>query len=242
MAQSDTTGSTHALVLCGAESPTHSKCVRSDKHGGDHSDGEFIWRDPDTGPPFIAGVPLGGGKSGGPSAGYAATHGQGGNGGSASGAGFDGRAAPPLGPVPERFRHVATGDPRPKHHADTLEVLLAGLVACGRSLGQIDKEMGTAAHFRRVLSAGLKGLGVGPDSELTDEQWGKLGRYLYGSVQLVVDEKSQPFEPIQARAEALAILIMQGQRVGVPPNFLIRAGAVLEVLRAVWRKAQRGGT
>lgn len=125
----------------------------------------------------------------------------------------------------------------------TAEVLLAGLVACGRALGRIEQEVAQRQRWKKVLDAATRMFSAGPDIMPPDHEWAKAGQLVFANVQAFVQEpQSEPTEPIRERAEALAILILQGRRLGTPPNFLIRAGAALEVLRAAWRKAQRGGT
>lgn len=125
----------------------------------------------------------------------------------------------------------------------TAEVLLAGLVACGRALGRIEHEIEQRKHWQKVIAAASRSFSAGPESVPTEHEWAQAGQFVFAAVQQYADEpQSEPTEPIRERAEALAILILQGRRLGTPPNFLIRAGAALEVLRAAWRKAQRGGT
>lgn len=126
---------------------------------------------------------------------------------------------------------------------DSPELLLAGLVACGRALGRIEHELAQRQHWQKVIDRARE---FGPVRavalEATPEQWRAFARTLFEEIREAAEApQSEPTRPIQERAEALAILILQGRRRGVTPNFLIRAGAVLEVLRAAWRNAQRGG-
>jgi len=135
------------------------------------------------------------------------------------------------------------GEPDPRQlnipGTETIEVLLAGLVACGRGLGRIGREIDDRKHWQGVLRAATT---LAERIEPDGGDWRPLAEWLIDQVKTVAcGPDVEPARPIQERAEALAILIMHGQRAGVPPNFLIRAGAVLEVLRAAWRKAQRGG-
>jgi hypothetical protein len=117
----------------------------------------------------------------------------------------------------------------------TGEVLVAGLVACGRALGRIEHELAQRRGWQGVLRR-LDAL-----VPQTEAAWASVGRELFERVKAEACAlQSEPTQPIQDRAEALAILLLQGRRLGTTPNFLIRAGAVLEVLRAAWRKAQRG--
>ncbi len=151
-------------------------------------------------------------------------------------------AAPPLGPVPERFRTMprapelepfrAAVDAKP----GLSEVLLAGLVACGRALGRIDGEDAERRRWQGVLAQTDGRLDQG-------ERWSEVGPALFEQVKAVAcSPPSEPSKPIQERAEALAILILRGQVGNAPPNALIRAGVAFEVLRSAWRKAKRGGT
>lgn len=175
-------------------------------------------------------------------------------------------AAPPLGPVPERFRRPTLDESaqqidwqrlrRAAGEAPTLplgmasdpgstpevpEVLAAGLVACGRALGRIEQELAQRKHWQKVIAAATRTFSAGPESVPTEHEWATAGRFVYASVQLVADApQSEPIRPIQERAEALMILLLQGRRLGSTPNFLIRAGAVLEVARSAWRKARAG--
>ncbi len=90
-------------------------------------------------------------------------------------------------------------------------------------------------------AAALRMFSGGPDVEPEAGEWEGAGRYCFAAVQLVAETpQSEPLEPIQERAEALAILLLQGSRYGRTPNALIRAGIVLDVVRAAWRKAMAG--
>jgi len=162
--------------------------------------------------------------------------------GSIANGGVTWSAAPPLGPVPERFRTMprapelepfrAAVDAKP----GLSEVLLAGLVACGRALGRIDGENAERRRWQAVLAKTDGRLDQG-------ERWSEVGPALFEQVKAVAcSPPSEPSAPIQERAEALAILIMRGQVGKAPPNALIRAGVAFEVLRSAWRKAKRGGT
>ena len=123
----------------------------------------------------------------------------------------------------------------------TTEVLLAGLVACGRALGRIDRELGARMHWQTVLSQASRLLPPTAGVETPQADWASVGRLLFDLVKATAEApQSEPERPIRERAEALAILIMQGRKTDAPPNVLIRAGAVLEVLRGLWRKARAG--
>jgi hypothetical protein len=189
----------------------------------------------------IAGGSLSGG---GPSPGYASTHGVGGS-------GFRYNVVPGTEGLPGAGYFSQRRDVKPAAEPakpGVPEVLLAGLVACGRELGRIERELEQRQHWKRVLEATLRThFAGGPDAVPTEQEWAKAGQYLHAHAQLIADApQSEPEKPIQERAEALAILLLRGQVGKTPPNALIRAGVAFEVLRSAarsaWRKSKRGGT
>lgn len=166
-------------------------------------------------------------------------------------------AAPPLGPVPERFRRKPLEpDASDRQVLDevaarlrgaavtpsrTPEVLVAGLVACGRALGRIEHELGQRKHWQAVLSTAARMLPPDRLQEPQENEWARVGKHLFGLVTATAEApQSEPDGPIRERAEALAVLLLQGTRYSGTPNVLIRAGVALDVVRSAWRKAMAG--